>query len=108
METQAQIDREAEGITDGAQTYFLLKDTFAKLTPYHLTQLQISADRLPPWIHVMISNAKRWFLGIYHRMSDTYLQNYLNEFCYKQNRPYFKESLFDRLVSAPVSHHWKP
>ncbi len=108
METQAQIDREAEVITDGAQSLSLFKDTFAKPTPYHLTQLQISADRLLPRVHVMISNAKRWFLGIYHSISDTYLPNYLNEFCYKQNRPYFKESLFDPLVSTPVSHHWKP
>ncbi|MEM7374099.1 MAG: IS1595 family transposase, partial [Bacteroidota bacterium] len=37
-----------------------------------------------------------------------YLQNYLNEFCYKQNRRYFNERLFDRLLIAAATLYWKP
>ncbi|MDR0754790.1 MAG: IS1595 family transposase, partial [Prevotellaceae bacterium] len=33
-----------------------------------------------------------------------YLQNYLHEFCYKFNRRYFGEQLFDRLLIAAVSY----
>ncbi|PIE49153.1 MAG: IS1595 family transposase, partial [Flavobacteriales bacterium] len=35
-----------------------------------------------------------------------YLQNYLDEFCYKLNRRYFGENLFDRLVMAVTHQYW--
>ena len=60
-----------------------------------------------PWIHTMISNAKRNMLGINHMTSKKYLQNYLNEFCYKVNRRYFGENLFDRLLIASVANTWR-
>ena len=52
------------------------------------------------WVHIAISNAKRTLLGIFHKIKGKYLQNYLNEFCYKLNRRYFGETLFDRLTLA--------
>jgi hypothetical protein len=53
-----------------------------------------------PWVHIAISNAKRTLLGIYHKIKGMYLQLYLDEFCYKLNRRYFGNKLFDRLVIA--------
>lgn len=58
------------------------------------------------WVHIAISNAKRTLLGIYHKIKGKYLQNYLNEFCYKLNRRYFGEHLFDRLVLAISFQYW--
>lgn len=52
------------------------------------------------WVHIAIGNARRVFEGIYHHMKQKYLQRYLDEFCYKLNRRYFGEFLFDRLVIA--------
>jgi hypothetical protein len=52
------------------------------------------------WVHIAISNAKRTLLGIYHKIDGKYLQRYLDEFCYKLNRRYFGEGLFDRLLIA--------
>ena len=52
------------------------------------------------WVHIAISNVKRTLLGIYHKIKGKYLQNYLNEFCYKLNRRYFGDKLFDRLLIA--------
>lgn len=52
------------------------------------------------WVHIAISNAKRNFLGVYHKIEGKYLQLYLNEFCYKLNRRYLGERLFDRLSIA--------
>jgi len=57
-----------------------------------------------PWVHITISNAKRLFIDIYHDIKPKYLQSYLNEFCYKFNRRYFGEFLFDRLLVACVSY----
>lgn len=58
------------------------------------------------WVHVAISNAKRTLLGIYHKIEGKYLQNYLDEFCYKLNRRYFGNRLFDRLVIAATHQYW--
>mgnify|MGYP003324516904 CR=1 FL=1 len=55
------------------------------------------------WVHIAISNPKRTLLGISHKIKGKYLQNYLDEFCYKLNRRYLDENLFDRLVIA-VTH----
>jgi hypothetical protein len=53
-------------------------------------------------VHIAISNAKRMLLDIFHDIKPEYLQNYLNEFCYKFNRRYFGELRFDRLMIAAV------
>lgn len=58
------------------------------------------------WVHIAISNAKRTFLGIYHKIEGKYLQNYLNEFVYKLNRRYFGNKLFDRLLVAVTHQYW--
>ena len=65
------------------------------------------AEKVLPWVHTMISNAKRNFLGIHHMISKKYYQDYLDEFCYKVNRRYFGEKLFDRLLFACVSYNYK-
>lgn len=59
------------------------------------------------WVHIAIANAKRTLLGIYHRINGEYLQAYLDEFCYKLNRRYFGENLFDRLLIASINGNWQ-
>jgi hypothetical protein len=59
-----------------------------------------------PWVHAMISNAKRLFLGVHHSIGKEYLQNYLNEFCYKLNRRTFNDDMFDRMIIAGASDTW--
>ena len=56
------------------------------------------------WVHVILGNAKRNLLGVYHMISNDYTQNYLNEFCYRLNRRYFGENLFNRMVIAVVGN----
>ena len=60
-------------------------------------------NKILPWVHTAISNAKRMLLDVHHRIDDEFLQNYLNEFCYKFNRRYF-DNLFERLMIAAVSY----
>lgn len=57
-----------------------------------------------PWVHSAIGNAKKILQGIHHSNGKDYLQNYLNEFCYKYNRRYFGEKLFDRLLLACIEN----
>lgn len=53
---------------------------------------------------IVISNAKRLLLDVYHDITPGYLQNYLNEYCYKFNRRYFGDGLFDRLMVAALAY----
>jgi hypothetical protein len=65
------------------------------------------AGKVLPWVHMMISNAKRTLLGVHHMISTKYSQNYLDEFCYKVNRRYYGEQLFDRLLIVCVTSNYK-
>ena len=61
-------------------------------------------DELLPWVHTTISNAKSLLLDTYHGIKEEFLQEYLNEFCYKFNRRHFGEGLFDRVVNICVMY----
>ncbi len=84
--------------------------SYKKITPKvnHTSQIvnKANVDKVLPWVHKAISNAKRLSLAIHHRVDDDFLQNYLNEFCYKFNRRYFGEKTMERLIIAGVNHRW--
>ena len=52
------------------------------------------------WIHVMISNNKSNITGTYHSLDNRYLQNYLDEFCYRFNRRNSGVPVFDKLLKC--------
>lgn len=94
------VNEKAVLITDKSTSY----EGFSKLFDTHVSfksDKNVTKETLK-WVHVTISNAKRNLLGVYHMMSGEYLQNYLNEFCYRLNRRHFGERLFNRLVIATV------
>lgn len=62
-------------------------------------------NKVLPWVHKAISNSKRLLLDVHHRIDADFLQNYLNEFCYKFNRRYISNPM-DRLIIAGVNHRW--
>lgn len=55
------------------------------------------------WVHIVISNAKKLIDGTFHGLDKVHLQRYLNEFCYRFNRRWFKSGVFSRLVDACLS-----
>ena len=52
------------------------------------------------WIHVMISNIKSIIEETYHGLDNHYLQNYLDEFCYRFNRRNMETPVFDKLLKC--------
>jgi transposase-like protein len=62
------------------------------------------ASRWLPWVHVAIANLKRFLLGTYHGVSKTYLQEYLDEFCYRFNRRFWEPQLPNRLLNLCADH----
>jgi len=87
--------------TDAYKGYNGLKDIVVEHKS-EVTPPKVASVKLP-WVHTVISNAKRGLLGIHHSIGKEYLQNYLNEYCYKLNRRYFKTDLFDRVMLAAIS-----
>ena len=62
------------------------------------------APKVLPWVHIAIANAKTLFQDMYHGIKDEFLQWYLDEYCYKFNRKYFGDRVFDRLMIAATSY----
>jgi transposase-like protein len=84
--------------TDGLHAYSVLDqlghDHQAQPVPPERAHIDL------PWVHIAISNAKRFLLGTYHGVSHKYLQAYLDEFCYRFNRRAWEPTLTTRLLNA--------
>ena len=86
-------------------------DAFASLTEIGKTQHHAARVTPPdmagewlPWVHIAIGNLKAFLLGTYHGVSAKYLQEYLNEFCYRFNRRTWEAELPLRLLNACLMH----
>ena len=96
------IDKESCLTTDNHRSYIHFKDMFTE----HKSQVIDPKDigKVLPWVHIAISNSKTLLADMYHGVKPEFLQEYLNEFCYKFNRRYFGEDLFERLVMIAASY----
>lgn len=109
-----EIDRTVEGNFDEMSIVFSDKSTsYVNISDYVEMHIMEKSSRettatILKWVHIAIANVKRTLLGIYHKIKGKYLQNYLDEFCYKLNRRYFGERLFDRLAIAITTPYWYP
>jgi transposase-like protein len=57
-----------------------------------------------PLVHIVIGNLKKFLNGTYHGVTHTYLQEYLDEFCYRFNRRFWEFELPLRLLNACLTH----
>lgn len=103
-ELQSAIERRSTLWTDGYSGY--IHTPQAGFTHARMVVKPKEANEKLPWVHTMISNAKRLFLGTHHSINKKYLQNYLNEFCWKLNRRTFETDLFDRMLTAGAADTW--
>lgn len=100
-EIKKSINTDSHVITDGYRGYSSIPvDHTSMIVP------QKEAHKKLPWVHTVISNAKRLFLGTHHSVNKKYLQNYLNEFTYKLNRRTFQTDLFDRMITCGINDTW--
>ncbi len=85
--------------------------SYVDIANYVETHLSEKSDKTTTnttlkWVHIAIANAKRALLGTFHKIKGKYLQSYLNEFCYKLNRRYFGNQVFNRLTIAVAKSYW--
>lgn len=59
-------------------------------------------DTFLKMLHNVIRNVKAYIQGTYHGLSSVYLQSYFDEFCFRFNRRFNPNELFDRLLNACV------
>jgi hypothetical protein len=102
-EIQKSIKPTAHIITDGYRGYASSSEVVS-----HTAMIVPGKEAIKklPWVHTMISNAKRVLRGTHHSIGKNYMQNYLNEFTYKLNRRTFSTDLFDRMITCGVAGTW--
>jgi len=88
--------------TDDSTSYVDLKNFVSRHNAQVIPKEKVG--EILPWVHIAISNAKRQVLNTFHNVKPEFLQKYLDEFCYKFNRRYYGEALFNRLLVACVSY----
>ena len=91
------------GIQDSSIVFSDKSTSYVDIADYvevHITEKSTkeTTNNTLKWVHIAIIHAKRTLFGIRHKIKGKYLQNYLNEFCYKLNRRCFGDQIFDRLL----------
>ena len=56
-----------------------------------------------PWVHVTLSNLKRFLLGTHHKVEPKHMKRYVAEFTYRLNRRSMETNLFERLIHASLN-----
>ena len=62
-----------------------------------------TAGRFFPWVHITLSNLKRFLLGTHHKPQSKHLSRYVAEFTYRLNRRWQEANLFEQLTRACLS-----
>lgn len=102
---QNSVVKDAIIVTDGSSSHVNFKDYF-KGHMIHIEKADIDkvVKSKLPWVHVIIGRCRDGIAAIHREVDGQFLQLYLNEFCWKFNRRFFRDStepkydLFDRLV----------
>lgn len=97
------VDADTTVISDKYNGYNKLKLIVKQHDVINTSELT-EVHKVLPWVHSAIGNSKKILDGIHHSNGQDYLQNYLNEYCYKYNRRYFGEKIFDRLLIACIEN----
>lgn len=96
---EKQIEANSTIKTDGWRSYNVLKEQdFTHLKS--VIKDSENASKVLPWVHILISNCKGILRGTHHGVSTKHLQRYLAEFCYRLNRRFWQDQLFERIIAA--------
>lgn len=91
------ISNEAEVTTDSWRGYSPLSSDFK------ITQVESNNGLNFKAIHTMIHQVKSWIRTTYSWVSESNINRYLDEFCYRLNRSVFKQDIFNNLIKRMVA-----
>ena len=99
------VDAKAVILSDGSSSHVNLDKNFAKHIPIvEKGNVDEVVKKGLPWVHIIIGECRNGIAAIHKEIDGRFLQLYLNEYCWKFNRRFFRDStdpkydLFDRLV----------
>jgi len=88
--------------TDGWRAYNIANKLGHKHQVINIKRSGQKAHEIFKWVHILASNVKSFIEGTLHGLDNKHLQSYLSEFCYRFNRRFWENQLFDRLLFASV------
>lgn len=88
--------------TDGWPSYNVIKERGLSHQKEIIGHSE-NTSKVLPWVHILISNCKAVLRGTHHGVSAKHLHRYLSEFCYRFNRRFWPDQLFDRMITACLS-----
>ncbi len=88
--------------TDGWRAYNVCKELGHTHIVSVISKTKEKAHKLFKWVHILAENVKAFIEGTYHGTGKKHLQSYLNEFCYRFNRRFLGNQIFNRLLKAAV------
>jgi transposase-like protein len=92
-------------LSDGWAGYRRLKQKGFEHTATAISKQEEPAHVLFPWVHIALSNLKRFLLGTHHKVERKHLANYVAEFNYRLNRRTMEPDLMIRLLRACIGTH---
>ena len=104
-EAKKMVSKNATVLTDGKTSYRVLSE-IANVHKAIIVKDKTEVSKIFPWVHIAISNIRKKLLGLHHSVQENYMQNYLNEFCYKFNRRKKGEKLFHSFLNVAVANAW--
>lgn len=90
-------------LSDGWPGYRRLKQKGFEHTATSIAQQDEPAHVLFPWVHITLSNLKRFLLGTHHKVEQKHLKHYVAEFNYRLNRRSMEPDLMTRLLRACIT-----
>ena len=106
------ISSEAKVFTDGGTNLKRLKILDLIHEPHQETEYDIHevVKKVLPWVHIVTGECRNAIEAIHNEVDERFLQLYLNEYCWKFNRRYFRDSkdpkydLFYRLIKLAATY----
>lgn len=99
------VAKDAVVITDNSSSHVNLSEYFSKHESFtEKGNVDEVVKSVLPWVHIVIGRCRDGIATIHGDVDAQFLQLYLNEYCWKFNRRFFRDSsdpkydLFDRLV----------
>jgi transposase-like protein len=89
-------------LSDGWHGYRRLKQKGFEHTATAISKQNEPAHELFPWVHITLSNLKRFLLGTHHKVEQKHLKYYVAEFNYRLNRRTMEPDLMVRLLRACI------
>jgi transposase-like protein len=89
-------------LSDGWHGYRRLKQKGFEHTATAISKQGEPAHVLFPWVHITLSNLKRFLLGTHHKVEQKHLKQYVAEFNYRLNRRTMEPDLMVRLLRACI------